>query len=184
MVVRCGRRGNDGSANWSPVRRVVFVWLAMLYLAEGGEGIGETFEPFVNRTNRSINITGLRPVPSSTDDHKLWVPVGQGACAVLGHEGAYGPNLVHPVATTEKCLDYANAMGQTAATIYGAGFCMVHFPTLMDGYQCPYRMKIGWIVDCDRRPHPAMNWTNDGIKGMECFLLETLPPPSRPEQQQ
>ena len=155
---------------------IALLSIAFLYLVDGklGNSVGSSS----GGKTETINVAEVSRRPSLLHDQTRWVPAGQGGCAVNGIEGAYGPNLVHPVRSTQECMNKANDMGQKAATIYGAGFCMVHFSTLLECYQSPYRMKKGWIVDCNRLPHSAGNWTNDGMRGMECWLFEKLPPPT------
>ena len=126
---------------------IALVTLAFLYVVDGR--LGDSVSHI--KLNQTIGVSGFGRNPSSFHDQRRWVLAGQGGCAVNGVEGAYGPNLVHPVNSIEDCINKANDMGQKAATIYGAGFCMVHFPALLDCYQSPYRMKKGWIVDCDRQ---------------------------------
>lgn len=61
----------------------------------------------------------------NTSNTKQWKYIGPGACSVLGVEGKYGPNLIHPRLDLDDCVNYGDKAGVNAVTMYGNGFCMV-----------------------------------------------------------
>ena len=117
------------------------------------------------RKNNNTNII------ISTGNNNEWQYIGIGGCSVHGEEGKYGPNLVHPRIVLNDCIKYGDKAGVNAVTRYGDGFCMVQFPTKKDCLFSNLRIfGDGWVSACGTDPNPAGNYTNDNLRGFECFM--------------
>jgi hypothetical protein len=99
-----------------------------------------------------------------------WKYIGPGACSVLGVEGKHGPNLIHPRLDLDDCVNYGDKAGVSAVTMYGDGFCMLQFPTRKDCLYSNLRIFDNWITACGTEPNPAGNYTNDMLRGFQCFM--------------
>ena len=88
-----------------------------------------------------------------------------------GEQGKYGPNLVRPRLSFRDCARYANDAKVKVLTMYGDGFCMVQYLTRKDCLYSNLRIfGTGWVTACGTEPSPAANYTNDNMRGFQCFM--------------
>ena len=108
---------------------------------------------------------------NATVENGGWVFQGIGGCSVNGEQGKYGPNLVRPRLSFRDCARYANDAKVKVLTMYGDGFCMVQYLTRKDCLYSNLRIfGTGWVTACGTEPSPAANYTNDNMRGFQCFM--------------
>ena len=107
----------------------------------------------------------------ATVENGGWVFHGTGGCSVNGEQGKYGPNLVRPRLSFRDCARYANNAKVKVLTMYGDGFCMVQYLTRKDCLYSNLRIfGTGWVTAWQKEPSPAANYTNDNMRGFQCFM--------------
>ena len=108
---------------------------------------------------------------NATVENGGWVFHGTGGCSVNGEQGKYGPNLVHPRLSLRDCTRYADDAKVNVLSMYGDGFCMVQYPTRKDCLYSNLRIfGTHWVTACGTEPSPAANYTNDNLRGFQCFM--------------